>query len=52
VWRTTDLLADMTLLAFVTRIANRLCERPGIMHDGSAAVADIQTHPEELAEAA
>jgi len=50
--RTTDLLADMTFLALLTRIAKRLCESAGIMHDGSAAVADIQTHPEELAEAA
>jgi len=52
VWRTTDLLADVTLLALVTRIANRFCESAGIMPDGSAAVADIQTHQEALAEAA
>jgi CRP/FNR family transcriptional regulator, cyclic AMP receptor protein len=48
--RTTDLLADMAFLALLTRIAKRLCEIAGIMHDGSARAADIQTHQEEIAE--
>jgi CRP/FNR family transcriptional regulator len=48
--RTTDLLADMTFLALLTRIAKRLCESAGIMHDGSVMATDIQTHQEELAE--
>jgi CRP/FNR family transcriptional regulator, cyclic AMP receptor protein len=48
--RTTDLLADMTFLALFTRIAKRLCESAGIMHDGSVTAADIRTHQDELAE--
>lgn len=50
--RTTDLLADMTFLALLTRIAKRLCEIAGIMHAGSVAATDIQTHQGELAEMA
>jgi CRP/FNR family transcriptional regulator, cyclic AMP receptor protein len=48
--RTTDLLADMTFLALLTRIAKRLCELAGIPHEGSVAAKDIQTHQDELAE--
>jgi CRP/FNR family transcriptional regulator, cyclic AMP receptor protein len=48
--RTTELLADMAFLALLTRIAKRLCESAGIMHDGSVMATDIQTHQEELAE--
>lgn len=48
--RTTDLLADMTFLALLTRIAKRLCEIAGIMHDGSGAATDIRAHQAELAE--
>ena len=48
--RTTDLLADMTFLALLTRIAKRLCESAGVMPDGSLRTAEIHTHQDELAE--